>query len=94
MQLGIMKAYIKALRNLQHTLRYNDLSVETLAAISILERAETLFDWGQQQYQVDHVLGISYLITKIDLLDPKDSLGTALLAENRSFLVDLFFTPI
>ncbi|KAK7224556.1 hypothetical protein V2G26_012559 [Clonostachys chloroleuca] len=88
-----MSNYSKALRTLRNTLRGDQaLSVETLAAMTLLERTEALFDWGQERCSAIHAHGIGHLITKKGYVDMNDELDVELAKENRGLLLGYWAT--
>ena len=86
------KAYGKALRSLQRALdsRQDQLRCETLAAISILERFDVLFDRNRGYNRTMHGRGIHSLMLKRGPPDPNDELDRRLAVENRSVLLSLW----
>lgn len=81
--------YGKALRSLQRAIDdpRQQLSCETLAAATILERLEVLFDTGRPYYWTRHTYGIENLMIKRGPPKPEDHLDVQLALENHAALV-------
>lgn len=83
------KAYGKALRSLKRAIDdpRQQLSAETLAATSIMDRVEILFDSRKRRGHATHAKGISVLMTKRGPPKPDDELDIHLTLGNQGTLV-------
>ncbi|OTA62336.1 hypothetical protein K449DRAFT_465111 [Hypoxylon sp. EC38] len=81
--------YGKALRSLQRALddHKQQLRCETLAAATVLERLEVLFDTRRPYHRTRHAFGIKGLLMKRGPPDPNDDLDVHLAFENHAALV-------
>ncbi|KAI1141337.1 hypothetical protein F5Y05DRAFT_257996 [Hypoxylon sp. FL0543] len=81
--------YGKALRSLQRALddHKQQLKCETLAAATILERLEVLFDTRRPYHRTCHAFGINGLVMKRGPPNPEDDLDVHLAFENHAALV-------
>ncbi|KAI2784431.1 hypothetical protein F4815DRAFT_500844 [Daldinia loculata] len=81
--------YVKALRTLQRAINdpYQQLSSETLAAATILERLELIFDTQRSHYRSHHWEGIQTLMIKRGPPNPRDYLDVHLAFENHAALI-------
>ncbi|VUC32167.1 unnamed protein product [Clonostachys rosea] len=81
-----MPAYGRAIRSLRLTLESpNAMTVETLAAITILQRTEDLFNPARRTML--HEKGITILLAAMGPPKPGDELYTSLVCENYGILV-------
>ncbi|KAI0386506.1 hypothetical protein F5Y04DRAFT_244204 [Hypomontagnella monticulosa] len=88
-QLVDSNLYGKALRSLQRALddRHQQLKCETLAAATVLERLEVVFDTRRPYHRTRHVLGIQGLMMKRGPPNPYDDLDVHLAFENHAALI-------
>lgn len=87
-QLIVPMLYGKALRSLQRVLNSRQvLKCETLAAITILERVEALFDRNRSQHRTMHAKGVYSLMEKRGPPSLDDPLDVHLALENQATLV-------
>lgn len=85
-----MEAYGKALRSLRRCLDGDKTcSMETLAAITLLERSEALFDRERKPFQISHIEGILGLIQRQGPPNREDKLYSGLIFDNMAGLVRL-----
>ncbi|KAI0113335.1 hypothetical protein F4814DRAFT_421483 [Daldinia grandis] len=86
--------YVKALRTLQRAIndRNQQLRSETLAAATILERLELIFDSQRPHYRSRHWEGIQTLMIKRGPPNPEDDLDVHLAFENHAALISLWVT--
>jgi hypothetical protein len=83
-----MDAYGKALRSLQRALfGPRAVSIETLAAMTLLERTEHMFDRGRPSCNVSHARGIMHLLRLLGPPKPEDEVYGALVYENMNLAV-------
>ncbi|CAH0036567.1 unnamed protein product [Clonostachys solani] len=81
-----MPAYGRAIKSLRQTLdSRNAIAVETLAAITILQRTEDLFNPGRRTML--HEKGITILLAAMGPPKPDDEFYTSLVCENYGILV-------
>ncbi|XXG96036.1 hypothetical protein Hte_002313 [Hypoxylon texense] len=81
--------YGKALRSLQRAIddHRERLSCETLAAVTILERVELLFDHRRPHHRARHTIGIQDLMVKRGPPELEDHLDVHLALENHATLI-------
>ncbi|KAI1456972.1 hypothetical protein F4805DRAFT_203183 [Annulohypoxylon moriforme] len=81
--------YGKALRSLQRSLEDQQLQLrcETLAAATILERLELIFDTHRPYHRTRHSFGISSLMLTRGPPDPNDELDMHLALENHAAMI-------
>ncbi|KAI0846437.1 hypothetical protein F5Y00DRAFT_145610 [Daldinia vernicosa] len=81
--------YVKALRTLQRAINdpHQQLSSETLAAATILERLELIFDTQRPHHRSRHWEGIQTLMIKRGPPNPRDHLDVHLAFENHAALI-------
>jgi hypothetical protein len=63
--------------------------METLAAITLLERSEALFDRERKPFQISHIEGILGLIQRQGPPNREDKLYSGLIFDNMAGLVRL-----
>lgn len=81
-----MPEYGRAIRSLSRTLQSDQVfTAETLAAITMLQRSEDLFDPGQRQFR--HEQGLTSLLEKIGPPEPGDLFYGSIVCETYSILV-------
>ncbi|KAK7212308.1 hypothetical protein V2G26_019486 [Clonostachys chloroleuca] len=87
-----MEAYGKALRSLRRCLDGDKTcSMETLAAITLLERSEALFDRERKPFQISHTEGILGLIQRQSPPNREDKLYSGLIFDNMAGLITYWF---
>ncbi|VUC37134.1 unnamed protein product [Clonostachys rosea] len=88
-----MEAYGKALRSLRRCLDGDKAysSMETLAAITLLERSEALFDRERKPFQISHTEGILWLIQRQGPPSQEDKLYSGLIFDNMAGLITYWF---
>ncbi|KAI1662039.1 hypothetical protein F4813DRAFT_396718 [Daldinia decipiens] len=81
--------YVKALRTLQRAINdpHQQLRSETLAAATILERLELIFDTQRPYFRSHHWEGIQTLMIKRGPPNPRDELDIHLAFENHAALI-------
>ncbi|VUC35443.1 unnamed protein product [Clonostachys rosea] len=89
-----LKLFGKALRSLGKAVQDNKMafSVETLGAMTLLERTETLFSVGRVKHLVKHLNGIKYVLLHKGLPNLDDGLDVSLTFENQGALFALSLT--
>lgn len=83
-----LKLHVKALRSIQKAIDGpQSLSAETLAAVSLLERLEIVFDVNRPRHRTRHARGVQSLMVKRGPPDLHDEMDIFLAIENHASMV-------